>query len=213
LQQFFAAMLEAYGPQGWWPGHSRPEIIIGAVLTQNTSWKNVEKAIAQLKAEGLLDWQALGDVSHDELARCIRSAGYHNVKAKRLKNFVRWLWQNHDGALARLADIPLDALRRELLTINGIGAETADAILLYALDRPTFVIDAYTARIARRHGLIDADADGHALKTLFEDHLPADVALFNEYHALLVEVGKRHCKPTARCEGCPLEAFEHNETV
>jgi endonuclease-3 related protein len=211
LQRFFDAMLSAYGPQGWWPGRGRTEIVIGAILTQNTNWKNVEKAIAQLRANGLLDWGALRDVALDDLAQCIRPAGYYNLKARRLKNFVAWLWENHDGDMDRLEDVGLGPLREALLGINGIGSETADAILLYALNRPTFVIDAYTGRIARRHGLIDSEADGHELKALFEDHLPADVALFNEYHALLVEVGKRHCKPRAKCEGCPLAAFEHDE--
>lgn len=211
LRQFFDAMLSAYGPQGWWPGRGRTEIVIGAILTQNTNWKNVKKAITQLRAEGLLDWRALREVAVDDLAQCIRPAGYYNVKARRLKNFVAWLWENHDGDMDRLEGIGLSELRESLLGINGIGAETADAILLYALGRPTFVIDAYTGRIARRHGLIDAEADGHELKALFEDHLPAEVALFNEYHALLVEVGKRHCKPRPRCEACPLAVFEHDE--
>ncbi len=213
LQQFFDAMLSAYGPRGWWPGKGRTEIVIGAILTQNTNWKNVEKAIAQLRARRLLDWGALREVALDDLAQCIRPAGYYNLKARRLMNFVTWLWDNHDGDMDRLEGVGLGELRESLLGINGIGAETADAILLYALDRPTFVIDAYTGRIARRHGLIDAEADGHEMKALFEDHLPADVALFNEYHALLVEVGKRHCKPRPQCEGCPLAVFEHDEGV
>lgn len=210
LQQFYDALHGAYGPQHWWPGEGPTEIVIGAILTQNTNWQNVEKAIAQLRASRMIDWAALRDVATERLAELIRPAGYYNVKAKRLKNFVAWLWENYGGKLDRLRDVPLERLREELLTVNGIGRETADSILLYALDLPSFVVDAYTARLARRHRLIDEDADYEGLKALFEDHLPTDVAMFNEYHALIVAVGKRHCKPKARCEGCPLERFEHD---
>jgi len=211
LGKFFDALLGAYGPQHWWPGHAGPtEIIIGAILTQNTSWKNVEKAIAQLRAAGLMNWAALRDVDVADLAERIRPAGYYNLKARRLKHFVDWLWDQHDGKLDGLGSLSLGQLRQDLLRINGIGPETADAILLYALEMPTFVVDAYTRRVAVRHRLIDEEVDYDRLKSLFEDHLPEDVAMFNEFHALLVEVGKRHCKPTARCEGCPLAGFSHD---
>ncbi|HKQ47489.1 MAG TPA: endonuclease III domain-containing protein [Phycisphaerae bacterium] len=209
LQEFYTALYRAYGPQHWWPGEGPTEIVIGAILTQNTNWQNVEKAIAQLRAARMIDWAALRDIEIERLAELIRPAGYYNVKAKRLKNFVGWLWERYEGDLTRLRDVPLEQLREELLSVNGIGRETADSILLYALDRPSFVVDAYTARLARRHRLIDEDADYERLKALFEDALPADVALFNEYHALIVAVGKRHCKSKAQCAGCPLEQFEH----
>lgn len=209
LQEYYDALYGAYGPQHWWPGDGPTEIVIGAILTQNTNWRNVEKAIAQLRAAGLIDWAALRDVDIERLAELIRPAGYYNVKARRLKNFVAWLWEHYGGDLGRLRNVPLEQLREELLGVNGIGRETADSILLYALERPSFVVDAYTARLARRHRLIDEDADYERLKALFEDALQSDAALFNEYHALIVAVGKRHCKSMAQCAGCPLERFEH----
>jgi endonuclease-3 related protein len=213
LRQFHDALHRAYGPQGWWPGRTRTEIVVGAILTQNTNWRNVEKAIAQLRAAGMLDWAALRDVPVADLAQHIRPAGYYRVKARRLKNFVAWLWDFSGGDFDSLASRPMNDLRGELQGINGIGPETADSILLYALEMPTFVVDAYTGRMACRHGLIDGEVDYETLKTLFEDSLPADAQMFNEYHALIVAVGKGHCKPRALCEGCPLEPFEHDATA
>lgn len=209
LRGFYDALYRAYGPQGWWPGRTRTEIVVGAILTQNTNWRNAERAIAQLRAAGLLDWAALQEVSAEDLAERIRPAGYYNIKARRLKNLVAWLWARHDGDFDGLASMNVGDLREQLLGIHGVGPETADSILLYGLDLPSFVVDAYTARVAGRHGLIDDGAGYEALKSLFEDSLPADAEMFNEYHALLVEVGKRHCRPRARCDGCPLETFEH----
>lgn len=209
LRQFYDAMFETFGPQHWWAGESRAEIIIGAILTQNTNWRNVKLALENLRASGLLNWSALRDIEISSLAEQIRPAGYFNVKARRLKNFVEWLWQHHNGKLDSLSKLELGPLREELLAINGIGPETADSILLYALDKPSFVIDAYTGRIARRHGI--KARDYHELQAVFENNLPRDIALFNEYHALIVAVGKHHCKPTAKCEGCPLERFDHDE--
>ncbi len=206
----FDAMLRAYGPRHWWPGDGPAEIVIGAILTQNTSWKNVEKAIARLKAANMIDWKALDEVDAIRLAEMIRSAGYHNLKAKRLKNFARWLRERFEGRLDRMSRYPLDELREALLSVNGIGPETADSILLYALEKPTFVVDAYTGRITRRHGLIDNKHTYASLKAVYESRLPRSVSLFNEYHALLVEVGKRHCGPTAKCDGCPLSRFAHD---
>lgn len=210
LRAFHDALLRAYGPQGWWPGRTRTEIVVGAILTQNTNWANVEKAIARLEAAGLLDWAALRDVPAPRLAECIRPAGYYNIKAARLKNFVIWLWAEHGGDFDGLQDRDLATLREELLSIRGIGPETADSILLYALEKPTFVVDAYTARILGRHRLIDEAATYEEIKAIFEDALPADAALFNEYHALVVAVGKRHCRPTAKCGDCPLAEFPHD---
>lgn len=209
LMTFYESLLEAYGPQRWWPGQTRTEIAVGAILTQNTNWQNVERAIDRLRQAGCLDWRSLHEIDESPLAELIRPAGYYNLKARRLKNLVRWLWSAYDGRFDDLADMPMEQVRSELLAINGIGPETADSIVLYALEMPSFVVDAYTARVVRRHGLVDGAIEYHELKALFEDNLPADVALFNEYHALIVAVGKAHCKPRARCDGCPLERFDH----
>lgn len=211
LKAFYAALSAHFGPQHWWPGETPTEVIVGAILTQNTNWQNVERAISRLREAGCLDWVRLRDLPENELAELIRPAGYYNVKARRLKNFVRWLWDAHRGDLAELESLPLPMLREELLSINGIGRETADSILLYALGRPTFVIDAYTHRVLQRHRIVDGEADYEAMKELMESALPADAGLFNEYHALFVAVGKAHCRPRARCEGCPLAQFEHDE--
>lgn len=210
---FYDALYDAYGPQHWWPGESPTEVIIGAILTQNTNWTNVEKAIVRLREADVLGFEALRDIDVQVLAEHIRPAGYYNVKARRLKTFVEWLWREHDGDLSALERLPLESLREQLLQLKGIGPETADSILLYALGRPTFVVDAYTARILGRHKIIESGADYHEIKSVFENALPPDPALFNEYHALFVAVGKRHCRPRARCEGCPLEHFEHDAST
>lgn len=210
LRTLYETLLEAYGPQDWWPGDSPTEIVIGAILVQNTNWQNVEKAIANLRTADMLDWWALERVPDQVLAELIRPAGYYKVKTRRLKNFVRWLCEHHDGNIEGLRSRHMGELREEMLRINGIGPETADSILLYALEMPTFVVDTYTARVASRHGLIDVDGDYEYLKSLFEDNLAEDVRMFNEFHALLVAVGKRHCKPRAHCTGCPLETLEHD---
>ena len=205
----YDAMLEAYGPQHWWPGETPFEVIIGAILTQNTAWRNVERAIANLIEAGALDPARLRDIPDEALAELIRPAGYFNVKTRRLKSFIQWLWDRFDGELDRMFAVPMDSLREELLSVNGIGRETADSILLYAGNLPTFVVDTYTARIMCRHGLIDESADYDEIKEFFQSSLPDDVELFNEYHALIVQVGKNHCKPRPKCEDCPLEPFAH----
>jgi endonuclease-3 related protein len=210
LRAIFDALYRAYGPQHWWPGESRIEIAVGAILTQNTNWTHVEKAMAYLRSAGLLDWKALREIDAAPLAELIRPCGYYRVKARRLKNFVEWLWRNCDGDLDALKQKNLAVAREALLSVNGIGPETADSILLYAVGHATFVVDAYTARVARRHRLIDEAAGYDALKSVFEDNLESDAEVYNEYHALLVAVGKRHCRPRARCEGCPLEGFDHD---
>jgi len=216
LRGLYDALYAAYGPQGWWPGETPTEVAIGAILVQNTNWQNVEKAIARLREAGMLEWRALDAVPAEDLAELIRPAGYYQVKARRLKNLVRWVCGEHGGELEELrrSARSTDALREELLGINGIGPETADSILLYALEQATFVVDTYTARVAGRHGLIGPEAvDYGELKALFEDHLPREIELFKEYHALLVAVGKRHCRPQARCAGCPLECFPRSMSV
>ncbi len=213
LTEIYRLLYDALGPQHWWPGETRFEIITGAILTQNTSWANVEKAITNLKSANRLTPEKLHHLDPAQLAELIRPAGYYNIKAKRLKNFVNWLFDNYDGKLANLESIDTEQLRAELLAIKGVGRETADSILLYAFDRPIFVVDAYTARIVFRHGLIGPDADYEQLRELFESSLPADTQLFNEYHALLVRVGKEFCRPKARCTDCPLGKLPHSLDV
>lgn len=210
LTEIYQLLYDVFGPQHWWPGESRFEIITGAILTQNTNWANVEKAIANLIAADCLDAEKLHNLESSRLAELIRPAGYFNIKAKRLKSFLSWLFENYDGNLKNLENVDTRLLREELLSVKGIGRETADSILLYALERPIFVIDAYTARITVRHGLIEPGADYEQLQYLFESNLPQDIQLFNEYHALIVRVGKEFCKPKARCPSCPLEKLPHS---
>jgi len=209
LTEIYKLLFERFGPQHWWPGETRFEIITGAILTQNTSWTNVEKAIENLKVARLLKPQKLHNINLMELAELIRPAGYYNIKAKRLKNFVDWLFENYNGSLQELEKTDTEQLRAELVGIKGIGPETADSILLYALDRDVFVADAYTARIAVRHELLEPQADYEQIRQLFQSNLPQDTKMFNEYHALLVRLGKEFCKPKARCKGCPLEKLPH----
>lgn len=209
LTEIYQLLYDAFGPQHWWPGETPFEIITGAILTQNTNWVNVEKAITNLKSANRLTPERLYHFNISQLAELIRPAGYYNMKAKRLNNFVNWLFDNYNGKLTNLESVDTEKLRRELLAIKGIGRETADSILLYALDRPVFVVDAYTARITSRHGLTEPGADYEQLRELFESNLPQDTRLFNEYHALLVKAGKEFCKPKAKCPGCPLEKLPH----
>ncbi|HEX9592572.1 MAG TPA: endonuclease III domain-containing protein [bacterium] len=205
LLQIYDRLYAAFGPQHWWPGDTPFEVVVGAVLTQNTSWRNVEHAIANLKAAGRLSLAALLDLSHDELAALIRPAGYFNVKARRLRSLLVYLHDHGDGDLEGYLAGDLATRRRELLAVHGLGPETVDSILLYAGGRPTFVCDAYTRRLLSRHGLCGATAAYEEMRTLFMDHLPADAALFNEFHALVVRTGYHHCKPTPRCDTCPLQ--------
>ena len=213
LTEIYQLLFDHFGPQNWWPGETQFEIITGAILTQNTNWANVEKAIANLKSAHLLTPEKLHHLDLSKLAELIRPAGYYNIKAKRLKNFVNWLFQNYDGKLTNLGNLNTDQLRAELLAIKGVGRETADSILLYAFNREIFVIDAYTARIAVRHGLIEPEADYERLRELFQSNLPQDIQLFNEYHALLVRLGKEFCKTKAKCTGCPLEKLPHTINI
>lgn len=218
LMGIFHRLHAAFGPQRWWPVSPRAmspeqaavEIIVGAVLTQNTAWRNVERALEAMHAHDLMNWVRLRDIPQTRLAEVIRPSGTYRVKARRLKAFVERLWRHHNGDVESWLRGDLDPVRNELLSIPGIGPETADAILLYAGARPVFVVDAYTRRIMERHGLCDRRASYAAVQRRFQESLPLDVSLFNEYHGLLVELGKRHCRVRARCEGCPLEALPHN---
>ncbi len=206
----YEALRARFGHQGWWPGDTPLEICVGAVLTQNTNWANVEKAIANLKAAGLLNLPQLHAAPIQRLARLIRPAGYYNVKARRLKNLIARVRETSGDDLEAFLDRPAETLRAELLGVRGIGRETADSIVLYAAGKCTFVVDAYTCRVLLRHGLIDAEADYEAVKELLESNLPPDAALFNDFHAQFVAVGKTYCRPKARCGGCPLEHLPHD---
>jgi endonuclease-3 related protein len=209
LMEIYNLLYERYGPQHWWPGEGTFEIIVGAILTQNTNWQNVEKALANLKQADALTPQRLYEMEVSQLAAMIRPAGYFNIKAKRLKNFLGWMFDQYQGRPEAIGNANVYSLRQELLSINGIGPETADSILLYALDMPVFVVDTYSCRVLVRHGLIEAGADYEQLQQLFEANLAQDVKLFNEYHALLVRLGKEHCRPKPNCKDCPLESLAH----
>jgi len=213
LRMMFDELFAVYGPQHWWPGITKTEIVAGAILTQNTAWSNVRRAIANLRRERLLSFAALRDVPIARLEKLIQPSGTYRVKARRLKAFVDELWGRHHGSLKSMLEGDVDEVRRRLLSIPGIGPESADAILLYAGDRPTFVVDAYTQRILRRHFVIDECADYESVRSLFHETLPRDAKLFNEFHALFVELGKRHCRSKARCAGCPLENRPHDESL
>ena len=209
--QFFTTLYAAYGPQGWWPAKTKFEVIVGAILTQNTNWGNVERAITNLREADVLEIGAMHELTQERLAELISPAGYFNVKAKRLGNFLSHL-SDHYGAteagLKGLLKQETEPLRAELLSVNGIGPETADSILLYAANKAVFVIDAYTKRILTRHGLIDEAADYAEMQALFMDNLEEDSILFNEYHALIVMTGKDYCKTKKPlCELCPLGSF------
>ena len=200
----FKQLLEAFGPQAWWPAETPFEVMVGAVLTQNTAWTNVERAIANLKASGAFEPEALLRMPDRELAALIRPAGYYNVKARRLKALLEYFVTRYRADPARMRAEPPAMLRRELLSVNGVGPETADSILLYALGQPRFVVDAYTRRIFSRLGMVDADIDYHSLQRRFMDALPEDPTIYNEYHALIVTLGKESCRPQPKCGRCPL---------
>lgn len=204
LRSLYRHLFRHFGPQRWWPARSRFEVIVGAILTQNTAWTNVERAIIAMRVARLLNPRGIDAAPQESLARLIRPAGYYNMKAGRLKQFTRFLLTRYSGSVQRMFRTELTELREELLGISGIGEETADSILLYAGDRPIFVVDAYTRRVLERHGLIAANTSYGEIQRLFMAHLSADSALFNEYHALLVAVGKTYCRKIARCEGCPI---------
>jgi len=206
LRGVYRRLLNHFGPQQWWPGENAFEVMVGAVLTQNTNWRNVERAIDNLRAADVLNLTAMYELRIDELADLIRPAGYFRLKAQRLRNLLELVVQRYEGSLDALFAVEQDRLRDALLAVNGVGPETADSILLYAGEKPTFVVDAYTHRVLKRHGWIEREADYHAIKHLFEKHLRPDVALFNEYHALLVRVGNQFCRKQPKCDACPLAA-------
>ncbi len=204
LSDIYERLLAAYGPQHWWPGDTPFEIIAGAILTQSASWRNAEKALANLKAAGALSPAGLRRPPEAEVARLIRPSGYYNAKARKLKAFVALLYERFDGDLERMLASPAGELRSALLTTHGIGPETADSVLLYAASRPVFVIDAYTRRIFSRLGLAPEGDTYDAWQRLFMDALPPDAEMFNEYHALIVRHGKDVCRKRPACADCAL---------
>lgn len=224
LLKIYSSLYRAYGPQDWWPtgpvkdrkkhartSRGRPrredeafEIIIGAILTQNTAWTNVEKAIENLRSAGCLSEEAIQRMPLRKLARLIRPSGYFRVKARRVKAFVEFLYREYGGRARDLGQEDPAVLRRKLLSVSGVGPETADSILLYALLRPWFVVDAYTRRIFSRHGLVPGSIGYGELQSFFMSILPRDVGVYNEYHALLVRLGKNVCRPKPACDQCPL---------
>lgn len=207
LEDLYQRLYSAYGPQHWWPARSRFEVMIGAILTQNTAWTNVEKAIRNLRRENCLRASSLIQLSEPELADLLRPSGYFNIKARRVKNFCRWYLE--EGQYRRLRTCATRELRHKLLGVNGIGPETADDILLYAFERPVFVIDAYTRRLLRKLGWVNGDEGYESLRAGFENALHADVPLFNEFHALIVRHAKEKCTGEPGCRHCQVESVRN----
>ena len=208
LMEIYDLFFNAFGPQRWWPGETPFEIAVGAILTQNTNWGNVEKAINNLKKQKSLNAKTLHNMADKKLALLIKPAGYYNIKTKRLKNFLDFFTNHYKGSIEKMKTEDKEALREKLLNINGIGPETADSILLYALEKPIFVIDAYTKRVLKRHNVVSEKADYYELQEIFHKNLPQDTTLFNEFHALFVKLGKDFCRTKPRCEACPLKGIE-----
>jgi len=208
LLAIYTTLFDHFGPQHWWPGETPFEVMVGAVLTQNTNWNNVSRAIANLKADNLLSLPALVALPIEALAEKIRPAGYYNLKAGRLKNLLNCINDRFEGRVDDFLVQDAETLRQVLLEVKGIGPETADSIVLYAAHKLSFVVDAYTHRVLFRHGLLAEDDGYHEIQELFHDALPAEVPLYNEYHALLVRLGKEFCKKSKpRCEACPIEGM------
>ncbi|MCP4645517.1 MAG: endonuclease III domain-containing protein [bacterium] len=204
LERLYGLLSKHYGLTHWWPGDTPFEIAVGAVLTQNAAWTNVEKAIANLKQAKLLAPRRILDAADEVLHEALRPSGYFRLKTKRVRSFCAYLVERYGGSMKRMARRPLDELRPELLAVNGIGPETADDILLYACNMPVFVVDAYTRRILSRHGLCPPDIGYEDLRALFERRLEPDLHRFQEYHGLIVFAGKDFCRRTPKCSECPL---------
>ena len=206
LEETYQKLYKHFGPQRWWPGDTPFEVIVGAILTQNTNWQNVAKAIDNLKRAKVLNPRKLHSLSLNKLAQLIRPSGYFNIKAKRLKSFLDFFFQKYNGSLKKMFKRNLDELRREILSVKGIGPETADSILLYAGGFPIFVVDAYTKRIFSRQKILSEKTDYHRVQEIFMRNLENDVKLYNEYHALIVRLGKDICKKNKpKCNICPIK--------
>ena len=205
LLKIYDQLFEHFGPQSWWPGETKLEICVGTILTQNTAWSNVEKAISRLKKENYMELDRLKEIKIKKLASLIKSSGYFNVKAERLKSFINYFTNHHRGNFKNLFKGKLEDIRHSLLSVNGIGPETADSMLLYAGGIPVFVVDSYTKRIFSRLKLTDKKATYDELQSFFMKNLPGKTTLYNEYHALIVMLGKHYCKPKPVCGPCPLK--------
>jgi len=210
LLKIYKRLFQHFGPQHWWPAESPFEVIVGAILTQNTAWSNVEKAIINLKKQNLLSCGAILKIPDKDLASLIKPSGYYNQKAKRLKDFCTFFLKEYSGDIEKMFSEEIGVLREKLLSVKGIGPETADSILLYAGNMPVFVVDTYTYRILSRHGLIPDEISYEEIQSLFMDFLDSDAELFKEFHALLVMTGKHFCKKKPKCSGCPLEDYDSN---
>jgi endonuclease III related protein len=208
LDEYYNSMFTAFGPQHWWPGRTPFEVIVGAILTQNTSWANVERAIANLRKARLLTPAAIEKASPQKIQMLIRSSGYFRQKARKLKAFCAFLRYEYGGSLKRMFEQPTPALREKLLGVFGVGPETADSILLYAGGHPVFVVDTYTKRMLARHGWTAEDAKYEDVRWIFEQRFPGDGRRFNEFHALIVQTGKRYCRTREPlCSECPLGRY------
>ncbi len=208
LKHIYRILLSEFGHRNWWPGDSPFEVMVGAILTQNTSWKNVEKAMDALKSEGMLSPAAIRKADKKRLRRLIRPSGYYNQKAEKLKSFVRFFEREYGSSIERIKQQETDNLREKLLSVRGIGEETADSILLYALEKPVFVVDAYTRRAFSRLGFLQKDPSYQETQELFSMNLPRDPALYNDFHAQIVYLGKDFCRKKPLCERCPLSVLE-----
>jgi endonuclease-3 related protein len=205
LLKIFDMLLKSFGKRNWWPGETELEIIIGAVLTQNTSWKNVEKAIDNLKYYNALDLQTLFKMDREMLALIIKPSGFYNIKSSRLKNIINVIYNDYSSNILNLKELDMFNARKRLLKINGIGKETADSIILYALNKPIFVIDVYTKRFLKNHRLYKEESDYDTIQRFFMKNLPNDTYLFNEFHALIVYLCQNFCKKVPLCSKCPLK--------
>ena len=213
LLSIYHQLVDCYGPQNWWPAQEPFEVIVGAILTQAAAWRNVEKAIFNLRQAEALSPEALRQIPLNELARLIHPCGYYNAKAQKLKSLVHWLGNHYADDLNKLFATDTHHLRQQLISVHGIGPETADSIILYAANKPVFVIDAYTRRIFNRMGLTSENSSYSTYQALFMDNLPADTQLFNEYHALLVCLAKDVCRSRPFCSKCCLNNFCHSSAV
>jgi endonuclease-3 related protein len=211
MEKAFSFLYKAYGDQHWWPADSHFEMMTGAILTQNTSWANVEKALQNLKNNNAINAKKIVSTSQEQLAEWLKPSGYFNLKAERLKNYSQWYLDN--GEFDALKHQETEALRNNLLTVKGIGRETADSILLYAFERPTFVIDTYTRRLFARLGMFQGDEDYDEVRHITETIMGWDVPLFNEYHALIVHHAKQHCRKKPVCKDCPLDKICPRENI
>jgi len=205
VRKAYRILLKELGPQNWWPAQTKWEVVIGVILTQNTNWKNVERAIENLNSKGLIDIEKLANASLKDISEAIRPSGYYNQKAKKLKHISTYIKEKYNGNLENFYDKSLEGLRCELISIWGIGKESADSIILYSAEKPIFVVDTYTLRILKRHNVIDENTGYDEVQSLFMESLDKDVNVYNEYHALLVNIGKNYCtKNKPNCELCVL---------